>query len=211
MIAFVARVRLTRAQSKALTRERLLGAARTVFASRGFHRASVDEIAAEAGYSTGAVYASFGGKEDLFVILVEREIGARARKMAAAADQWDSRTEQAMDEAREWSVMVEPEPEMLLLLIEFWAYGARDAEMRARVAAWLAHLREPLARLIAGRVHEVELGLPAEHLAVAIDALADGIGRQRLIDPRTVPDDLLGNAIMLLLAGARRIGSQPRA
>jgi AcrR family transcriptional regulator len=45
----VATERLTREQSKALTRERLLDAARKVFAARGFHGASVEEIAAEAG------------------------------------------------------------------------------------------------------------------------------------------------------------------
>ncbi len=77
-------MRLTREQSKALTRERLLAAARTVFARRGFHGASVEEIAAEAGYSTGALYSNFDGKEDLFLALMEREIDEHAREIAEA-------------------------------------------------------------------------------------------------------------------------------
>ena len=69
-----AATRMTREQSKANTRERLLDAARSVFASRGFRGASVEEIASEAGFSTGALYSNFDGKEDLFLVLMEREI-----------------------------------------------------------------------------------------------------------------------------------------
>jgi len=72
--ASVPGARLTREQSRAQTRERLLTAARGVFARRGFHGASVDEIASEAGFSTGALYSNFDGKEDLFLVLMDREI-----------------------------------------------------------------------------------------------------------------------------------------
>jgi hypothetical protein len=63
-----------------------------------------------------------------------------------------------------------------------------------------------LTRLIAegARELELELLLPAEQLAVAIDALGDGIARQKLADPDAVPDELFGNALSLLLAGAAR-------
>src|SRR4051812_11272388 len=70
--------RLTREQSRAQTRERLLDAARDVFARSGFHGASVDEIASAASYSTGALYSNFDGKEDLFLALMEREIDEHA-------------------------------------------------------------------------------------------------------------------------------------
>ena len=78
--------RLTREQSKAHTRERLLNAARTVFARGGYHGATVDEIASEAGFSTGALYSNFDGKEDLFLALMEREIDAHAREIPAAVE-----------------------------------------------------------------------------------------------------------------------------
>ncbi|MGO9321836.1 MAG: TetR/AcrR family transcriptional regulator [Solirubrobacteraceae bacterium] len=198
----MARVRLTREQSKALTRERLLDAARSVFSHRGFHGASVDEIAADAGYSIGAVYSNFGGKEDLFVILLEREVDERARGMAAAAD--ESRAERAVVDARKLTIMLDHELELLLLFTEFWAYGVRDAEMRPKVAACFARMRKPLASLIAACTREDELELSAEHLAMAIDALAEGIARQQLTDPQAVPDDLLGKVLSLLLAGAIR-------
>jgi AcrR family transcriptional regulator len=198
--------RLTREQSKANTRERLLLAARRVFARHGFHGASVEEIASEAGFSTGALYSNFDGKEDLFLVLMEREIDEHAREIADAVGARASVSERATGGARQWMTMIEREPEVLLLFMEFWAYGVRDAGVRPKVAARFAQVRELLTRLIADGVREfdLELDIPAEQLAIAIDALADGIARQKLADPDAVPDDLMGRVLSLLLAGATR-------
>jgi AcrR family transcriptional regulator len=197
---------MTREQSKANTRERLLVAARSVFASHGFHGASVEEIASEAGFSTGALYSNFDGKEDLFLVLMEREIDEHAREIADAVSVRRSVSERATGGARQWMTMIEREPEVLLLFMEFWAYGVRDAGVRPKVAARFAQVRELLTRLIADSASEfdLELDIPAEQLAVAIDALADGIARQKLADPDAVPDDLMGRVLSLLLAGATR-------
>jgi hypothetical protein len=102
--------------------------------------------------------------------------------------------------------MIEREPDLLLLFMEFWAYGVRDAKIRPKVAAQFAHMREVLTKLIAESVREfdLELDLPPEQLAVAIDALADGIARQKLADPDAVPDELMGRVLSLLFAGATR-------
>jgi len=198
--------RLTREQSKANTRERLLNAARTVFARSGYHGATVELIASEAGFSTGALYSNFDGKEDLFLALMEREIDAHAREISAAVETRHSVAERATGGARQWMTMIEREPELLLLFVEFWAYGVRDPSVRPKVAARFAQMRELLTRLIADGVREfdLELELPAEHLAVAIDALADGIARQKLTDPDAVPDELMGRVLSLLFAAVTR-------
>jgi AcrR family transcriptional regulator len=205
-IRAVATARLTREQRKALTRERLLGAARTVFASRGFHGASVEEIAAEAGFSTGALYSNFDGKEDLFLALMDREIDDHAREIAEAVRERTSVAERARGGADQWMAMIRREPELLLLFMEFWAYAARDPKVRRRVADSFARARQTLTRLIqdGARDFELELALPAEQLAIAIDALADGIARQKMADPDAVPDELMGRVLALLLAGASR-------
>lgn len=199
-------MRLTREQSKALTKERLIVAARTVFARRGFHGASVEEIAAEAGFSTGALYSNFDGKEALFLALMDHEIDAYSQEIATAVDGLSSVAERARDGARHWMEIVEREPEMLMLFVEFWAYAARDSGARDRVAASFAKMREVLTRLIAdgAREFDLQLEMPAEHLAIAIDALADGIARQKLADPAAVPDDLMGRVLSVLLSGAAR-------
>jgi AcrR family transcriptional regulator len=198
--------RMTREQSRANTRERVLDAARTVFARGGYHGASVEEIASEAGFSTGALYSNFEGKEDLFLVLMEREIEEHAREIRTAVASRDSVSERAAGGARQWMTMIEREPEALLLFMEFWAYGVRDAAMRPKVAARFAQTREVLTALIADGVRDfdLELTLPAEQLAVAIDALADGIARQKLADPEAVPDELMGTILSLLLAAVTR-------
>ncbi len=196
--------RMTREQSKAATRERLLAAARSAFASSGFHGASVDDIASRAGFSTGALYSNFDGKEDLFLVLMEREIEEHAREIAEAVGERASVSERATGGAQRWMSMIEREPELLLLFMEFWAYGVRDAGVRPKVAARFAQVRRLLTKLIEDGVREfdLQLALPAEQLAVAIDALADGIARQKLADPSAVPDDLMGRVLALLFAAA---------
>jgi AcrR family transcriptional regulator len=209
VVSTQAEQRLTREQSRAQTRERLLEAARGVFARSGFHGASVDEIAAAAGYSTGALYSNFDGKEDLFLVLMEREIDEHAREIAEAVSSRSSVSERAAGGAQRWMTIVEREPQLLLLFMEFWAYGVRDARARPKVARRFALIRERLTRLIADAVRDfdLELAIPAEQLAIAIDALADGIARQKLADPDAVPDELMGRVLGLLFSAATR----PRA
>ena len=207
--------RLTREQSRAATRERLLSAARSVFARAGFHGASVEEIASEAGFSTGALYSNFDGKEDLFLALMEREIEEHAREIAEAVRSRASVSERATGGARRWMTMIEREPNLLLLFMEFWAYGVRDAQVRPKVAERFAQMRQVLTALIAegAREFDLELALPAEQLALAVDALADGIARQKLADPDAVPDELMGEVLSLLFAAATRPagGTGPRS
>src|ERR1700722_14365880 len=97
--------RLTREQSRAKTRERLLSAARSAFARSGFHGDSVEEIASEAGFSTGALYSNFDGKEDLFLVLMEREIEEHARELTEAVSARTSVAERATGGARQWMMM----------------------------------------------------------------------------------------------------------
>jgi AcrR family transcriptional regulator len=207
----MATARLTREQSKALTRERLLDGARKVFARSGFHGASVEEIAAEAGYSTGALYSNFDGKQALFLALMDREIDEHTREIAEAVRERATIAERARGGAERWMAMIEREPELQLLFMEFWVYAARDPQVRRQVAASFARVRAELTRLIAdgARDFELELELPAEQLAIAIDALADGISHRKMADPDAVPDELMGRVLALLLAGATRPASRP--
>src|SRR5262245_36776477 len=64
--------RLSRAESQARTRELLIETARRLFVSDGFLGTSLEKVAAEAGYSKGAVYSNFEGKFDLGFAVMER-------------------------------------------------------------------------------------------------------------------------------------------
>src|SRR5688500_7288261 len=67
-------MRVTRAESKERNRRALLEAARRIVARDG-HRARLDEIAEQAGLTTGAVYSLFGSKNGLLIALVTDYLG----------------------------------------------------------------------------------------------------------------------------------------
>ena len=80
------RTRLTRAESRQRTRDQLIDSAAKVFAERGYHAASIDEIAEDAGFSKGAVYANFPTKEQLFLAVMDRQQKLQQQSFQAMAD-----------------------------------------------------------------------------------------------------------------------------
>jgi AcrR family transcriptional regulator len=196
--------RPTRTERKAATRDRLLDAAARVFARRGFHGASVDAVAEEAGFSTGAVYSNFRGKEDLFLSLLERHAERQSREISESIRELPSVDARAQRAARQWIAFVDREPEFMMLFIEFWAYAVRDERLRPEFAERFAAVRGSIARVIADGARDlgVRLKLPAEQLATAVNALADGLALQRLADPEAVPDRLYGTVLSMLLTAA---------
>src|SRR5439155_16585739 len=75
--------RLTPDKRRAMTRSHLLAAAAEVFAERGFHAATLDQIADAAGFSKGAVYSNFASKDDLFLALIHERSEAMIAEYAA--------------------------------------------------------------------------------------------------------------------------------
>src|SRR5438270_14084196 len=69
--------KLTPERRRELTRTTLIDAAADVFAKRGFHFASLDEIAETAGFTRGAIYKNFENKEELFFAVIERRIDSQ--------------------------------------------------------------------------------------------------------------------------------------
>lgn len=62
----------------------MLDAAVEVFSLRGFHLASMDEIAEAAGVSKPMIYAYLGSKDDLFGACIRREAGRLMERIATA-------------------------------------------------------------------------------------------------------------------------------
>src|ERR1700733_14527692 len=71
------RKRLTREESRARTRATLVAVGRAHFLRYGLGGAVAEKIAEDAGYSRGALYSNFGGKEDLFVAVIQQEHACR--------------------------------------------------------------------------------------------------------------------------------------
>jgi AcrR family transcriptional regulator len=73
---------LRRLREKERKYNTILKAAETLFAQKGYHQTSIEEIADLAEVSTGAVYIYFKNKEDLLITLMQ-EIGHQLRKLLA--------------------------------------------------------------------------------------------------------------------------------
>jgi AcrR family transcriptional regulator len=193
----------TRKQRQERTRIELIEAAGRVFARRGYHGAGVEEIAAEAGYSTGAVYSNFKGKEELFLALNDHELEKRLDDYRAVVDALDSPGGTEQTAAERFGSFIRDDPDWPLLFFEFWAYGARNRKLRGEFVkqrtAEVKIITEAIERQTAAA--GVELPLPAEQVAVGIGALINGLAFERVLDPDSMPDELFGLIVSRLIVG----------
>lgn len=193
-----------RDEQRALTRRRLLDAAATVFAKRGFDGASVEEIARQAGASTGALYSNFAGKEDLFLALFEETVADDIAQYAELAQSGETMEGQIRGGAHRWMQILRQRPDYFPLVIEFWAYALREPSVRLRFARRFSALREAMARIVAdGAARQgvsVDGGLTSR-LGTMISALGNGLALEKLIDPGAVSDELFGDLLVLIFRG----------
>ena len=192
---------MTRADRKARTRDELVRAAGRVFGERGFHAATLEEVADQAGYSTGAIYSNFAGKEELFLAVLERQFAAHVRDLRAAVEPEVLPEDRVEAAALQWLDEQQRGPRAFLLFIETLAYSVRNPRFRRRFVHRFRAMREATADLI--EQSDVELKLSPKELAVIANALTNGMALERLADPSGVPDDLYAKALQLLYAGAR--------
>jgi AcrR family transcriptional regulator len=167
---------LRRIEQAALTRERLLEAARAVFTERGFHATSLDAVAVEAGFTKGAVYSQFDSKADLFLALLEQRIASRTQEMWQAAEGVRGTVELATVLSRQWDEKLRHDEQWSLLLIEFRLHAARVPELNRRYAALHAKLRDAMAELIEREARESGKTLAVSAQDIARSALAIGTG-----------------------------------
>ena len=192
----------TRERRRNHTRELLLDAAEEVFASRGFDAASLDDIAATAGYTRGAIYKHFSNKEDLFLGVTKR---LNERVLAGFLDLLDPGT--PADEmdlglmAKRWrELMGNRDSRAYALGIEFSLYVLRNPHVRARVA----EQRQALAQMIADFMTEqgkrigVTFRIPTYTLARITLAAGDGLEMANYLDD--TDEDLFEPFLELLLS-----------
>jgi AcrR family transcriptional regulator len=175
-----------------------------VFGKRGFHAATIEEIADEAGLSNGAIYYNFESKADLFFALMKERQDERIRHLREAAGGQEGEVRAAdMDaEARDATRTLKETPEWRLLLFEFAAHAARDRRLASQLREHKRAFRSALTEALRDRLAEQESAstLEAERLALVATALTNGLAFEEIADPGSVPDDLLSQLFGLLLS-----------
>jgi AcrR family transcriptional regulator len=194
--------RLSRAEQTERNRAALLASARRVFLERGYHGASVDQIADAAGFSTGVVYSQFGGKADLFLALLEARIAERAAGNARAVEglAGDAGLSRLLAHA---ASVDRAEPEWGLLVIEFRVHAARDPELGRRYAAVHQRTLAGMERAVTGLYQRAGRTppLPPADLARLLVAVGAGARLEQAAEPDSSQAALLGKQLGQLITG----------
>jgi AcrR family transcriptional regulator len=193
---------LTPERRRHQTREYLLRAAEQVFAERGFHGASLDDVAAVAGFTKGAVYSNFKNKEDLFLALLEWRYEEEMDEVRATleASEGDT-TRQLGDFAAQTRDHYETGGDTWALLdLEFSLYAMRNPNVREKLAAFRRMDIESVAGIITAERDRqgIETTEPADFAARIVVSLFRGIGIMRLIDPDQVDEAFLEDLMQFL-------------
>lgn len=188
---------LTAERRRQQTREYLLQAAAEVFAERGFHEATLDEVAAAAGFTKGAVYSNFKNKDDLFLALLEDAYGREIAALRATLANSDVPPEARIGD---FVALIGGELDRApagSLYLEFYLYALRNPVARAR----MNELEQEDVRAIA-EILESERekrGIindePAERTARIIVALFRGLFMMRTANPEIAGKELIEAAI----------------
>jgi AcrR family transcriptional regulator len=185
-----------------MTRRHLLDAAAIVFARDGFHGSTLDEVAATAGFSKGAVYSNFKSKDDLFLELLHDRVD---RQFAVVGEALETGSH---DQAEQYPRILQIlrsgtspwDDSFVTLWLEFILYARRNPEAQQKLAASAQRARAQVQALIEHEYEAVGVtpNYPTADLAEIGLALFNGLGIDRLVDPSAVTDHLLDTTLSFL-------------
>jgi AcrR family transcriptional regulator len=183
------RKRLTREESRDLTRQRLLEAAAVTIAKKGLPATSVEDIAAHAGYTRGAFYSNFGSKNDLFIELLKHDHEDIQQGLQQILDAGLS-LEDMQRQLANFYVQAYCGNNSFVLWAEARLQALRDAKFRARLNTLLLEKHKVISYFITqfcARM-EKEPRAPASDLAFGMMALVDGTRFFNVCMPNEFPD-----------------------
>src|SRR5258708_17382901 len=152
-----------------MPRQHLLDAAAIVFTRNGFHGSTLDEVAATAGFTKGAVYSNFKSKDDLFAALLDDRI---ERQFAVASEVLEAGSHDVTEQLPRIRELLHSnaffwDDSWTTLYLEFVLYSRRNPEAAAKLAASAGRTRELVTAMVG---HEYAAAgtqpkYPTEHLA----------------------------------------------
>ncbi len=195
---------VSRAERQAQTRESLIQTAREMFLTDGYAATSLDKVALEAGFSKGAVYSNFAGKEQLCMAVLdsihEEQIAGVFAAMTKDTD-LDGRIDAFVDWAREGL----GQPRWTALEVEFAGVARQSVYVAAELKKRHQEITAGLAELIGAIIdaENLKLQMTPSQVATALLSLGIGLGAMRSLDP-TIDVDVFGALIRGLLVPDKR-------
>ena len=200
--------RLSRKEKQAKTRSSLMSSAARIFCKQGLERASIEEVAQDAGYTKGAFYANFASKQELFLAMLDERFTQRIEEVDRAFADDEFPPEQARHAAGEFARALQGDPEYKRLYLEFASYALRDADFREELLTRFATLRDRLERVYGRRMEEYGLALdiPVDRIVRMVIAMADGWVLWQLLEPGEVDEDLFETMMEIFTTGIGVLG-----
>ncbi|WP_433475611.1 TetR/AcrR family transcriptional regulator [Spirillospora sp. CA-142024] len=190
-----------RRRPRAEIRAAVMDAAITLFAQHGYGGTSLEQVAAAAGLTRGAVYSNFTGKEELLLALLGETVAQRIERIARAVAPTQTLREQTRQIGEVMIGELRDGPERHLLFVQFWLKAVHDPDARAFLNAH----REECCVVVATALEEhaarwgFELSLPAADLALGLVSLFNGFGLEHLVDPETATPELFDRLVTALV------------
>jgi AcrR family transcriptional regulator len=179
------------------TRDKLFEAAARVFEQHGIGGASIETIAAAAGFSRGAFYSNFKSKDELIIAMLEDHVEQTIRRNLDLLAQHNNLVEfvdalRTTDKAKQ-----DPLGRSPLLHMEMILFVARAEKRRPELAKRLRARRQLIADIVETGSRKTGRKGPwdPKWTGAIVLALEDGFRLHRLIDPETTPADSFLRAI----------------
>lgn len=180
------------------------------FIERGYRATSLERVAEQAGYSKGAVYSNFAGKEELVLALLDDHFVHRLDILQEAFQAAPETLEARLGVFTEWWEDMVGEQEWGVLILEF-ASATRDRPLiQEQLAAREHKILWFVSVLIEAEAERFDLELPltARELSSVLVALGTGLAFSRMLEP-TIPIHVLSDLARILFAGARPAAGAP--
>jgi AcrR family transcriptional regulator len=167
---------MTREDSREQTLQRLFDAAQRVIAKKGLEGASVEDIAAAAGYSRGAFYSNFASKGDLFIELLRRDHQRADAEFFALLDD-TLPLDQIQARTRDIYSKLYRDDDCFISWTEARLLSARDPKFRAKLNALMMEKRDKIAQFIEYfyRRAGVKPSVPPTAMAMGFMSLVEGV------------------------------------
>jgi AcrR family transcriptional regulator len=193
----------SRRPKRDVVRRRLLAAALEVFAERGFDTATLDQVAAAAGLSKGAIYSNFASKDELFFAMMTDQVAVRLESVRTALTAGEPTAHEPRDLHRIGRLLTTAfaeQREWRLVFLDFWSRALRDEAVHVRFVAHRRTLREAMAdgihQILDGEAPPADFTI--DDVVTVVLALSNGLAIEQYIDPTSVSPDLFGRVLTQL-------------
>jgi AcrR family transcriptional regulator len=171
--------RLTPERRRELTRTALIDAASELFAQRGFHATSLEDIAESAGFTRGAIYSNFKNKDELLLAVIERYNELLLHAFGQAFERAEARThhDRITEAAALWQELLRRDPNLSLLTLELNLHALRNEDFRKRLNELSRKFRKQTTEFVMteARRSGLELPIAPEDLGDIMWAASEGI------------------------------------